>query len=409
MTAPRLPRLVVGDPLRGVAALGVLLYHVSVFPIARLEPGNSREEVYGGFAGNVFEAGSYGVYLFFVLSGYLIARPFIAAFLTGAQRPRLARYTRHRVLRIVPLLWFVWLVTLLRFGSAGSTTAQVLLVPAFGQVYDPSRFSTHIGQAWTLDSELFFYALVPLAGWIAWRSRSRLSERARAGLALGVPLVVFVLVLAARWAAEVTPLESQQVQFMLHAFMPGVALAALDVLRPAPLERLVAGAGAVRLIGGLGIALVVAGVVVDGSPYDPLNVALPVLGTGTLVAAVLCRQWSGRAAWRALDNRPLHWLGERSYSIYLVHVFVLLQLEGLVKTLPGPRTGLLVIGVIAIPLTLLVATLTYRFVERPFLRMRDRAPRLRAEGERDDHRREHDDDRERGPGLGDAAPLARSG
>src|SRR4029077_19878693 len=56
-----------------------------------------------------------GVPLFFVLSGFLLYRPFAHATVHALPPPSLIRYARHRVLRIVPAFWLVLSVTILQF------------------------------------------------------------------------------------------------------------------------------------------------------------------------------------------------------------------------------------------------------------------------------------------------------
>src|SRR4051794_25264744 len=88
------------DGLRGLAALGVLVLHVWMFSYGDLHRPPK------GFLDLVFGELRLGVQLFFVLSGFLIFRPFVAAALDGARRaPRLSRYAIRRAARILPGYW----------------------------------------------------------------------------------------------------------------------------------------------------------------------------------------------------------------------------------------------------------------------------------------------------------------
>ena len=88
-TAHRLPAL---DALRAVGAAAVIGTHVgfSTGAISRFE--------WGGLLARL----DVGVAIFFVLSGFLLFRPFAAAVATGADRPSVRRYLWRRALRILP-------------------------------------------------------------------------------------------------------------------------------------------------------------------------------------------------------------------------------------------------------------------------------------------------------------------
>ena len=66
------------------------------------------------------------------------------------------------------------------------------------------------------------------------------------------------------------------------------------------------------------------------------------------------------------------WLGARSYSFYLVHIWVLLELDNLLGAGDSLETRLAVMAGIGFPLTVLSGALTYRFVELPFLQRKIR-------------------------------------
>src|SRR5690242_18636317 len=109
MSAPQRSRepLRVGDPLRAVAALSVVLGHMLGIPIISWvrDSGVNPVAVHDAFGsvGDVVTAGgTVGVSIFFVLSSYLLSRPFLRALLHDAPRPSLGRYTRNRLLRIIP-------------------------------------------------------------------------------------------------------------------------------------------------------------------------------------------------------------------------------------------------------------------------------------------------------------------
>src|SRR3954471_21912178 len=87
------------DGLRGLAALGVLTLHVWMFTV---QGAHRRQELVSLLTGEL----RLGVVLFFVLSGYLLAGPWVASALEDRPTPRLGRFAVKRAARIVPAYWW---------------------------------------------------------------------------------------------------------------------------------------------------------------------------------------------------------------------------------------------------------------------------------------------------------------
>ena len=92
------------ESLRGVAAWSIVVFHVWVFT-STSTPGWNL-----GPATVFMRPLQSGVYLFFVLSGFLLYRPFVEAAWGDAGAVSIRRYLRNRALRILPAYWFVLLV-----------------------------------------------------------------------------------------------------------------------------------------------------------------------------------------------------------------------------------------------------------------------------------------------------------
>lgn len=106
-----------------------------------------------------------GVPVFFVLSGLLIARPFVRAVADGEPPPRPARYLLRRVLRIFPLYWVVLGVTLATATGALPSVPRLLSFVTLTHIYRPATAIGPITQSWSLATELAFYVMVPV--WFA--------------------------------------------------------------------------------------------------------------------------------------------------------------------------------------------------------------------------------------------------
>lgn len=390
--------LLAGDGVRGVGMLCVFFTHL--FIIADTDD-YSNVEAYG-WAAPILGHIDLGLSAFFVLSGYLIARPFARAYVVGTRRPRLRSYVRNRVLRVVPAFYLFTVLVLLRFGFDGTIQTgpgapadtsewwQVLGQFLFVQGQTGGPAAVPIGPAWSIGAEVGFYVLIPIAAFVAYRVGERVaSEHKRAALALAAIAVVTFLSIAARGAGDkyaFTWLTSPPA--IMYVFMPGVAVA---ILEPLLVGLFRDRAKRARLVAwGAFAAAALCAVVYAATDYDarqtPIHHALgqraliAALCTGALILGLVVLQLGTGKAPRLFGNRPMLWMGARSYSFYLVHIWILFELDEILAQDMRLGTRVIVMAAIALPLTTLVAALSYRYVERPFL---ERKRRVTAGGSGD--------------------------
>lgn len=143
MRSARLERL---DDLRAVAALLVLTCHAS--------------ELWAGTHGrqtphDIAYAGSFGVAIFFVISGLVIYRPFVSA-RAGGQTGDLWGYAVRRLTRIVPPYWVALALFAVALPEAVSPvgSARASTFWAFGQIYAHGTYYQGLGVAWSLGVEI---------------------------------------------------------------------------------------------------------------------------------------------------------------------------------------------------------------------------------------------------------------
>jgi peptidoglycan/LPS O-acetylase OafA/YrhL len=156
-------RLAGADFVRAAACLMVVAHHVAqrVAP-AVLPP----EQMALGFAVTM---GAFGVAAFFVLSGYLLARPFWLALDTSQPMPSLRTYAVRRAARILPGLWLALTVTfLLSFTILKFPFDGILLLRYLAGMFMVSGFSwltwfpvEFNGPLWSIGAELISYAALP--------------------------------------------------------------------------------------------------------------------------------------------------------------------------------------------------------------------------------------------------------
>jgi len=374
---PTVARFIVGDSLRGAGALAVLLYHAAYWTLAEtgglsLRPGNFDR--YGDVAAPLLEACGYAGVMFLALSSYLISRPFVRAFVSGGRPPSIGAFFRNRLLRIVPAMWVAFAVVLLAVGLRDASLRDVLGVFTFTTNWVPNPFSRWFGQAWTLKVEMIFYLLVPVVALALGMAARRMGRGGR---------IVLVLVLAAAgWGVSLLSIalkgplvNSLTILGVGYAFMPGVALAAIEQVLAARVAGRTSVARIAAWVAGGSIVLWVGNILFAAHfPSPMLAYVVSSAALGCVVGGPLLRQWAAGDAWRVLDNRILRWLGERSYSFYLYHLLLVVALAPVVARMGGGRYWTLAaLTVVAGTAGAIAAAISYRFVERPFLRRRSRA------------------------------------
>lgn len=378
-----------GDALRGIAAMFVLIFHVAIEAMvykhihgfAFTGEGAAEYRPLAGVLATPLMVVRAGIYIFFALSGYLLTRGFLAAYTLGMPRPSISRYFRNRALRIVPAFWVVTTVFMIwQRGWQGSGLGGVLAVYGFMQNYVWTHAALAMPQAWTLDLEVSFYILIPLAAVLALALVKRFlaTPGQRLASVLTALLVAYVASLAFKHLAGNPRWLQYNIAEYLFAFIPGIALAAIE---PFAAPRLRASASGRLWAWGLltaSVALLAAFVTLPVREENLRLIAVS-LGCGALLAAPLALQWATGGCWRVLDNRAMHWLGERSYAIYLIHLTLLGHLLIHIGQGFGLRVTfflLLLAGTVA---TLLASDISWRLVERPALQRR--LPWRRAEFE----------------------------
>jgi peptidoglycan/LPS O-acetylase OafA/YrhL len=333
--ADRLPAL---DGVRAIAALTIVAYHVA-FVVNGL----------GGPAAGWLAHLNIGVTIFFVLSGLLLSGP-----LLRPDRPRLDRYAARRALRIVPAYWVALPIVALWLGGTDVFTAdrgpQYLL---FAQQYSADTFTGGIGQAWTLNVEVVFYALLPL--W-ALALRRAGSLAARLGLLAGcfAASLVYKALVAPHSIVALTWFPG----FVDH-FCLGIALALLAAAGVRLPARAAAGLWAAALAGYL--ALGWAGGVVGTTDVERALVGHTAKGL-IAVALVAPAVLAASAPARLLGTPALRWVGLVSYGVYLWH---LVWIEQLHRWGVHDAAGLPAFTVAAVAGALLLGWASWELVERP--------------------------------------------
>src|SRR5437763_3443595 len=154
------------DGIRALAAVGVVTFHSWLYRVG--DPRGPRKST----ADHLLFQGNIGLICFFVLSGYLLYRPFARASLTG-QRVDLASYARRRIARIVPAYYACIAGCIVLFAAVGYSdivpaAGKLPLFAVFGENYSLDTLMKIDPVAWTLCVEAAFYVLLPFLGLVAF-------------------------------------------------------------------------------------------------------------------------------------------------------------------------------------------------------------------------------------------------
>lgn len=379
------------NAVRALGAICVVGTHVG------FQTGRSA---YGPFSASIARLDC-GVALFFVLSGFLLFRPYAVSALTGtAAPPRLRTYLRHRALRILPAYWLlvVAAMALLPALSGGSSVGDWVRHLTLTQIYVLGGQHHGLTQTWSLCTEVAFYLLLPvLARFVLLRGSLRWAFSVMALLgtasALWNPYLNGTGVLDIRSAGQWLP-------GYLDWFLAGMALALVQValatgqLAPSSrLHRLEEAAGSAGSCWAAALAVfaiatsplagpttIIASVdVPSGWTILLKNLLYLVLSVLVVLPLVLGPQDQG-ALRRVLASRPLNLLGELSYGIFLWHLLVVEELARLLHQQLFTGSWLAELTLV-LSVTVAVAWVSYRFVERPLRTWRRRpavVPRQRT-------------------------------
>ena len=365
------------DGLRGLAALSIFVFHGWLYTMPA--PNASDRASFADYAVHELRL---GLVAFFVLSGFLLSRPWFAAALDGRRRPDVGRYVRARAARILPA-YYVALAgsVLLLWGLRGTPGLRLPpsdalpLFVVFGQNFSGASVMKLNPPMWSLAVEVMFYAMLPLIGWLALRLPRRRRMQALA------PLALLALGLVYNWSIAGHGLGltfSKTLAAMLPYFALGM-LAALVVHgraigMGAKRGLLAAGAGLVLADGFVKAAAPATGVDV-GDAFAVMRDLPSATGFALIVAALAAAPRS-----RVLGSSLLAAMGTISYGFYLWHVPVLVVLRGYDLLPLDPVLG----SVVAFVPSLAIATLSWFALERPILRWSARRDKRARSSEEDE-------------------------
>ncbi len=366
-TVDRIPSL---TGVRALAALLVVATHAAY----------TTGKYTHGFVGVVYSRMEIGVPIFFALSGYLLFGPWVRAAAGGGASPSLGRYAWHRVRRIMPAYVVTVLAAYLiyHFRDGGPNPGHSLwglfrnltLTQIYTDNYAFALLHQGLTQMWSLAVEVAFYVALPPIAYLLvtllcrGRWRPGLLLAGLGGLALISPAWMVLV-----HTTDVLPDGARLwLPGYLVWFLGGMMLTVLAAM-------------GVRCYGFLAVPLALVCFLIVSTPIagepttSPSGLAQALVKMSfyaviaTLLIAPLALAGSGaarrsaRGGWyaRLMASRPMVWLGEISYEIFLVHL-ILMEIAMVEVLHWRVYTGsMLALFAVTMALTIPVAWVLHRF------------------------------------------------
>jgi peptidoglycan/LPS O-acetylase OafA/YrhL len=325
------------DGVRGIAVLLVLLDHGLGF-----------------FTG----AGTAGVWIFFVLSGFLLAIPFVRKPEIAISGEYMGEYLLRRLKRIIPMYYFFIIVTFFLFGKYNSGAVRHLL------------FLQGDGHLWTIPQEMLFYLFLPvimMANYVFFRGRAVWIVAALA------VIMVLANVYLDKSVMSLYGLNMNKPAFV-GIFICGILFSYLyhgvlihsnhPLLKSGAFRWLASVTGLVLLVGFFLLPT-------DALFHPRTYLAIRHPGWFGLAAGVLIvlALLSPRTLYaRLLSWTPLRALGIVGFSFYLLHPIVISLVKGMQDYYLGYRMNSVGQLFVVLIITYCLAAFTYSYIEHPFLK-----------------------------------------
>jgi peptidoglycan/LPS O-acetylase OafA/YrhL len=283
-----------------------------------------------GYFGLICSRMEIGVPIFFVLSGFLLFRPWVKSLATNTPPPSVGRYAWHRVRRIMPAYTVTVLLAYLvyQFRTAGPNAGHtwiglfrnLTLTQIYAGNYLRSYLHQGLTQMWSLAVEGAFYVVLPLLAYLLlvvvcrrrWRPAPLLA--ALAALALITPAWLILV------HVTTSPVNGARLWLPTYLmwFLAGMALAVLQAMG---VRCYAFAAIPLAMISYLIASTPIAGAPTT-SPHGLVEALVKSGFYGAIAALAVAPLALGDHGWYAklLATRPMVWLGEISYEIFLIHL-----------------------------------------------------------------------------------------
>jgi peptidoglycan/LPS O-acetylase OafA/YrhL len=370
------------DGIRGIAALGVLVYHCIYFSGFWTQL-YLRSRTAGAFVATL---GNFCVTVFFALSGFLLFREFLGRILFNEDAAPTKRYILRRFLRIYPAYWVALAAFVVLIGANRLHGSVFGLVTLMERNLNNSAKYPGIQVTWTLLIEVAFYVFLPIAAALLSRlcRWKPLGTRVQIVVAFLIALSAFSLVwvfLADNFANNDLRLRENLPTYLIW-FAAGMGLAVVHCCHQrgffiaARISRLAmhpwwCWASAFLLICGLA-RMKTPLTASETTVQMQIRLALLAIAAFLVILPLVLPSQPSRIH-EIVGSRRLAWVGLVSYGVYLWHLIVILKLTELVEFEPT-LVGSLLLLVLALPGSLVLGWTSFRLIEKPAMSMAPSTP-----------------------------------
>ena len=347
--------------IRAVAALLVMLTHAAY----------TTGKYTHGYVGLMYSRTEIGVPIFFVLSGFLLFGPWVKAAASDGSPPSVRRYAWHRVRRIMPAYAVTVVVAYLLYHwrtagpNPGHSLVGLLRNLTLTQIYTDNYLYSYLHQGltqmWSLAVEVAFYVALPLMAYLLIVVLCR--RRWRPGLLLA-GLTGFALITPA-WLILV-----HTTNFLpdgARLWLPTYLAWFIGGMMLAVLQSQGVRAYAVVCVPLALVSFFIASTPIAGEPTTSPNELREALAKAAFYAVIATLMVAplalGDRGWYAkfLASRPMVFLGEISYEIFLIHLIVMELVMVEILRFPIYTGSILALFVATFVVTVPLAWLLHRF------------------------------------------------
>lgn len=333
------------DYLRGLAAFSIMIYHFLLF-------GNASNLITYHFdiSGFLERTAFYGVSVFYILSGltlYLVYQN-----KDFSQFNEWKNFFKKRLLRILPLFFVVTTISFILSKDYSLEQIKIYLLNITG-LFSVFAYDQYLATGgWSIGNELFFYLIFPFTLYFITHKKTLFWGLATTAL---ISYLIFAYIIFEPsyqgnwWKVYINPLNQ------VFLFLAGIIMGYLVTIRTQPAK--------VILYFLLSLSLFIF-YPLEGNFFKIISSHERIIFT-LISIFIVYAFFSMQFSMPKLIDKPLYFLGEISYGIYLIHPLVFRGVVALFRS----QLSFFTISVISMLITLIISYLSYISIERFFINL----------------------------------------